>query len=992
MKKEKEIIICKKNNNIFSFHKKTPSNYNISTDINDIKKVYKKISSNTNQSSISNRNKSKNVVNNSKISNINSPKSNDLNINYTETKKIIKIKKTLKNYDLQLEEKYANDSKKLNYENEMISNSNLKSYRNSIINSKSKLIKNKNNKYNIIRINNKENCINLKKPKNYICTNYLFKKNKTHLIEKTNKSFKKKKKLLINSFTKNTTRNSIKEVNKNKSNNNILNLNKKLINKMCNFNNHKKDKIMNNSIQLDYIFNTYKSKSLIKRNDIISNNKGQTLNYSNTIRRKINKNIFKNFTNIKNSVKVLNNNNYISINNINNINNFNIITNSKKKIKTIESNNSKRKYKKKLKKTLSIKQNNLKNSEIKLFKKEKEFEPNKNICPLKRQKRYIYNIDSKIIKSLELDKMDHSNVDISYLFNRKRRSYIREELENYIDISRYKFSPINNINLKSNNISNDIKKKKNIYSSCKINDYKFIKKNNTYFKNRIKKTKKNLSIQLNDNNDKNNNNEKNKTINNNTIKRNNIDNNKTVKNIYDFSNNNYKISRNCKILNSYHNSNYLKKTESKFQKIKACKIDFDKVSLKTKKQLYNRNTVKENINYNNKINFLQINNRNKLKINKERKYHDEESISLSNLFFKENIDLDFSQDSNNSINNPVKNNIKNNYHFMNTIELNSNSKIKVFPNISISLLSLLKEKKICNEIINFCCSKSLNKLSLINKQYYKYIKPYIYEKIKLKIKKIHRECKNFNNNIKKSMLQYSHLSTLSSTILKKKYIDLLNEINEKSDIEIKKDILRTSPNNNSFQYGNENYNKLYHILLAYSNYNKNIGYAQGLNFLALKCVIIYKNEIKAFIFLDALIRKFNLENLLGIKNNKLNQKIGEIEYTLNKWCPEVNQHLQKIFLNYDFFVCKWMMTLFSNDMNIKYLFHLWDYMIIFGWKFFKGFVIAVIKCNEGIILKSTLDTITSIMNDILKTKEFENNFNNIINYAFKYINEENEIL
>ncbi len=28
------------------------------------------------------------------------------------------------------------------------------------------------------------------------------------------------------------------------------------------------------------------------------------------------------------------------------------------------------------------------------------------------------------------------------------------------------------------------------------------------------------------------------------------------------------------------------------------------------------------------------------------------------------------------------------------------------------------------------------------------------------------------------------------------------------------------------------------------------------------------------------------------------------------------------------------------------------------------------------------------MNDILKSKEFENNFNNIINYAFQYINEE----
>jgi hypothetical protein len=185
---------------------------------------------------------------------------------------------------------------------------------------------------------------------------------------------------------------------------------------------------------------------------------------------------------------------------------------------------------------------------------------------------------------------------------------------------------------------------------------------------------------------------------------------------------------------------------------------------------------------------------------------------------------------------------------------------------------------------------------------------------------------------------------------------------------------------------------VYHILSAYSNYNKNIGYTQGLNFLAAHCMYIYKNEIEAFVFLDGLITKFKLENLFGIKNNELNKKLKEIEYIVNKWCPEVNKHLQKIFLNYDFFTCKWMITLFSNNINLKYLFQLWDYMIIFGWKFFKCFIIAVIKFNEKKILNSSLETITKIMNDILKTKEFENNFSNIINETFLYIIKENVII
>jgi hypothetical protein len=359
---------------------------------------------------------------------------------------------------------------------------------------------------------------------------------------------------------------------------------------------------------------------------------------------------------------------------------------------------------------------------------------------------------------------------------------------------------------------------------------------------------------------------------------------------------------------------------------------------------------------------------------------------INNFYNEEEIEEDnMIREKTQSTNNiPKMINSKIQMHFLNVLKHRTNQKI--------SILSLFKNKNILNIIISFCNYNTISNISLINKEHYKYIKPYIYEKIKSNIIKINKQNKNNNFNIKKTVLQYTPLSTITPVMLQKKYNDLLYELNEKYDIEIKKDLLRTLPENISFKYGNENYNKLYHILSAYSNYNKNIGYVQGLNFLAAHCLYIYKNEIDAFIFLDGLIHKFKLENLFGIKINELNQKIKEIEYTINKCCPEVNKHLQKIYLNYDFLIIKWMITLFSNHMNIKYLFQLWDYMIIFGWKFFKGFVISVIQYNENIIIKSSLETINKNMKNILKTKEFENNFNNIINKAFEHINNEKEII
>ena len=58
----------------------------------------------------------------------------------------------------------------------------------------------------------------------------------------------------------------------------------------------------------------------------------------------------------------------------------------------------------------------------------------------------------------------------------------------------------------------------------------------------------------------------------------------------------------------------------------------------------------------------------------------------------------------------------------------------------------------------------------------------------------------------------SSLMKLSSTILHKKYTDLIFENNNKYDVDIRKDLTRTFPDNILFKYGNNYYNKLYHII------------------------------------------------------------------------------------------------------------------------------------------------------------------------------------
>ena len=393
-----------------------------------------------------------------------------------------------------------------------------------------------------------------------------------------------------------------------------------------------------------------------------------------------------------------------------------------------------------------------------------------------------------------------------------------------------------------------------------------------------------------------------------------------------------------------------------------------------------------------------IKNESFIKMSSERYNKLKEKIIIRNNLNKNRI----IKDNNNDIINDLKIDQKNfNDEDTDTIEdslkdpRNIND-IHVFQTSNISFFNSMKNtyiefekifslENITEIIINFCDLKTINKLSLLCKKYYQYIKPIILKIIRIKVFNYNKNSNNkYKNKIKTSLFNYSNISSKSNFLLEKKYKDLLFENNNLYDEQIKKDLTRTLPGNKSFQYGNNNYNKLYHLLTAYSNYNKNIGYVQGLNFLAANSIFAFEKEIDEFLFLDALIQKFKLEDFFGVSNN-LSIKLEGINNCLNKYIINIKNHLNKLHLNYEFFITGWVLTLFSNSMDNKYLFYVWDYMIIFGWDYFNCFVIAVLKNYENDILSLPLNKLTFYMKNILRNKSFQIEFENIIKTSFDYL-------
>ena len=427
------------------------------------------------------------------------------------------------------------------------------------------------------------------------------------------------------------------------------------------------------------------------------------------------------------------------------------------------------------------------------------------------------------------------------------------------------------------------------------------------------------------------------------------------------------------------NNNYNNSSLKKINNIIRNNIDYNLNKKKKKKiesslKKCSTDIIIEN-NYKNNLN------KDKIKINNYDFffYQDEEDINDDNVITQEY----YSPENSNNSNKLNKN-------------LNNKTKPKNTKNIKIYYKRLFYKIFQCQEfkkfLFDFCDINLLNKICLLSKQIYKFMKPIIYPKINRMI----YNTNNGENNlkIKKYLMEkFSPLSKLTPALILKKYTDLKFENNHKYDTEIKNDLTRTFPNNNLFKYGNTYYNKLYHVLTAFSNYNKNIGYAQGLNFLAANIIYFFEEEIDEFIFLDALIHKFDLELILCKSSSKFYiKKLEDIAKYIKQKLPKLSNHLNEMKLNYEYFTTNWVLTLFSNSMETKYLFYVWDYMIIFGWKFFRCFVVSVLMDFENEILNAKHNNITFIMKNMLKNKQFNSKFQFIVSQTIKMLIKENDII
>jgi hypothetical protein len=237
------------------------------------------------------------------------------------------------------------------------------------------------------------------------------------------------------------------------------------------------------------------------------------------------------------------------------------------------------------------------------------------------------------------------------------------------------------------------------------------------------------------------------------------------------------------------------------------------------------------------------------------------------------------------------------------------------------------------------------------------------------------------NNIPKSLRSLIWIIISDTIPLErndKEYNDLINlKIDSTAKEQIEKDINRTFKETKT----ENEINKLNNILYAFTASSNNLGYCQGMNFIAgLLLKITNFDIIDTYYLFCFVLNKINGYFMEGFP--LFNYHLYIFNHYFKKLFPNLEQHFKDLDIPLELWVGKWIQTLFIVNLPFDETCRIWDCLFIYGFEFIIPICLSIVHYMESYLLK--LKDSSDVMNFFKEsfspkdTKVINDNFNKSI--------------
>jgi hypothetical protein len=194
------------------------------------------------------------------------------------------------------------------------------------------------------------------------------------------------------------------------------------------------------------------------------------------------------------------------------------------------------------------------------------------------------------------------------------------------------------------------------------------------------------------------------------------------------------------------------------------------------------------------------------------------------------------------------------------------------------------------------------------------------------------------------------------------------EARGESDEIIERDINRTFPSHLLFRGdASQGQASLYNVLRAYAVYDENVGYCQGMGFVAA-LFLMYMPDENAFWLLVQVMKKYGLDQMYAPGLPLLQVCLYQFDALFKEQLPALHAHFERENVPPSMISSQWFMTVMLYSLPFDAALRVWDSFIFDGTKIIFRVGLAMLKLQEKAFLATDFEGIMGIFGDYPRDK------------------------